>query len=274
VRWSAGAVVVRAYAELNDFLPAAVRQRSFEVPLPFGATVRDLVAGLGIPPPEVDLVLVNDEPADWAVRLKEGDRVAIYPVFETIDIGSVQRLRPRPLREPRFVCDVHLGRLAAYLRLLGFDTRYEREADDATLAAWAERERRIVLTRDRELLKRRAVTHGYWLRSAHPREQLLEVVRRFDLVGSLRPFVRCPRCNGLLVLVDREVARAHVPPRSWQRAQEFWRCSGCNQFYWYGSHCERVEELIAWLRSALSGEPTRLLEAACERTAGDAPSGA
>ncbi|WP_448575323.1 Mut7-C RNAse domain-containing protein [Thermomicrobium sp.] len=256
MRWSAGSVVVRAYAALNDFLPPPVRQRSFEVPLPLGATVRDLVAGLGIPPPEVDLVLVNGEPADWAVRLQDGDRVAMYPVFETIDIGSVQRLRPEPLREPRFVCDVHLGRLAAYLRLLGFDTRYERAADDATLAAWSERERRIVLTRDRELLKRRAVTHGYWLRSVDPREQLREVVRRFDLMGSLRPFVRCPRCNGSLVRVEREVARQHVPPRSWQRALEFWRCSGCDQFYWYDTHCQRVEELIEWLRSTLSGGPT------------------
>lgn len=273
MRWSAGSVVVRAYAELNDFLPPPVRQRSFEVPLPLGATVRDLVAGLGIPPPEVDLVLVNGEPADWAVRLQDGDRVAIYPVFETIDIGSVQRLRPEPLREPRFVCDVHLGRLAAYLRLLGFDTRYERKADDATLAAWSERERRIVLTRDRELLKRRAVTHGYWLRSAHPREQLLEVVRRFDLVGSLRPFVRCPRCNGPLVRVEREEARAHVPPRSWQRAREFWRCSGCDQFYWYGTHCERVEELIEWLRTTLPGESTRSRQTSRAGTAGDASAG-
>jgi len=252
MRWAAGSVVVRAYAELNDFLPAPVRQRSFEVALPLGATVRDLVAGIGIPPVEVDLVLVDGEPVDWAYKLRGGERIAIYPMFESIDIGPIQRLRPKPLREPRFVCDVHLGRLAAYLRLLGFDTWYERTAEDAALASRASGERRILLTRDRELLKRRAVTHGYWLRSVQPRMQLLEVVRRFDLLGSIRLFVRCPRCNGVLEPVERTAVRDRVPPRSWVRAEAFWQCVSCGQIYWYGTHCERVEELVDWLRHALS----------------------
>lgn len=252
MRWSAGSVVVRAYAELNDFLPPPARQRSFEVPLPLGATVRDLVAGLGIPPVEVDLVLVDDEPVDWSYRPRGGERIAIYPMFESIDIGPIQRLRPKPLREPRFVCDVHLGRLVAYLRMLGFDTWYERVADDATLASRARVERRILLTRDRELLKRRIVTHGYWVRSLQPRMQLLEVVRRFDLLGSMQPFTRCPRCNGILEPVAREDVRARVPPRSWARAEEFRQCADCGQVYWYGTHCERVEDLIGWLQRSLA----------------------
>ncbi len=256
MRWSCGSVTVRAYAELNDFLPVSVRQRTFEVALPFGATVRDLVAAIGIPPVEVDLVLVDGEPVEWSYRLQSGQRLALYPVFEAIDISPVQRLRPKPLREPRFVCDVHLGRLAAYLRLLGFDTWFRRDADDETLAGCASAERRIVLTRDRELLKRRAVTHGYWLRSVQPREQLVEVVRRFDLLGSIRPFVRCPRCNASLVPVPREEVCDRVPRRSWERADAFWRCAGCGQVYWRGTHCERVEDLIDWLAQVLRSPET------------------
>lgn len=257
MRWSNGTVTVRVYAELNDHLPLPLCYTSFDRPLPLGCTVKDLVEALGIPRAEVDLVLVNGEPADWTQHLVSGDRVSIYPVFESIDISPVQRLRPRPLREPRFICDVHLGRLARYLRLLGFDTRYDRRLDDATLAACAASERRILLTRDRELLKRRAVTHGYWIRAVLPREQLLEVVRRFDLARYLQPFTRCPRCNGILEQVEREAVRGKVPPRSWARAEAFWHCSGCGQVYWYGTHCERVEELVGWVRqaSSMTGSP-------------------
>jgi uncharacterized protein with PIN domain len=96
------------------------------------------------------------------------------------------------------------------------------------------------------------VTHGYWLRSVRPREQLLEVVRRFDLLGNVRPFARCPRCNALLAPVAREAVRTRVPPRSWERAAAFWRCTGCAQVYWHGTHCELVEELIGWLQRELA----------------------
>ncbi len=248
---SLGCIEIRVYAELNDFLPPALRRVTFHWPLPIGATVKDLVEGLGIPHVEVDLVLVNGESVDWSYRPGPGDRLSVYPMFESLDIASLQRLRPRPLREPRFVADVHLGRLAAYLRLLGFDTRYERDASDDCLAAVAANERRILLTRDRGLLKRRAVTHGYWVRSTIPREQLREVVRRFDLLASIAPFERCPRCNARLEPLARETARSLVPPRSWQRATAFRRCSGCQSIYWDGTHCDRIEELIAWLRAEL-----------------------
>ena len=156
------------------------------------------VESLGVPHTEVDLILVNDRSVEWAYQPQEGDRVAVYPVFESLDITPLIRLRPEPLREVRFVLDGHLGRLAAYLRMLGFDTWYRNHVDDAVLAQVSKEERRILLTRDQGLLKRSAVTHGYWVRATAPREQLREVIARFDLQRQAKPFTRCLSCNGRL----------------------------------------------------------------------------
>src|SRR5262245_24984371 len=165
----------RFYAELNDFLPR--RHRFVTVVRLFDgeASVKDLIEAAGVPHTEVDLVIVNSEPVDFKYRVRDGDRIAVYPMFEALDIGPIASVRPGPLREPRFFADAHLGRLARHLRLLGFDTAYERDCDDAHLAATAAAERRIVLTRDAGLLKRNMVTHGLFVRAQQPGEQLLEV---------------------------------------------------------------------------------------------------
>src|ERR671919_572683 len=165
---SYGHVDLRVYAELNDFLPPESRGHTVRRPFRAHQTVKDVIEAAGVPHTEVDLVLVNGEPVDFSHRPTTGDRLAAYPVFETLDIGPINRLRPRPLREVRFVVDVHLGRLARLLRLLGFDTRWANDLDDATLAAIGQAEHRIVLTRDRGLLKRRRVTHGLFVRSELP----------------------------------------------------------------------------------------------------------
>jgi uncharacterized protein with PIN domain len=162
-----------------------------------------VIESLGVPHGEVDLILVNGESVDFSALLPDGARVSVYPVFEAIDIGPIARVRPEPLRETRFVLDVHLGRLAAYLRLLGFDASWRNDYGDAILVQLSGAERRILLTRDRELLKRSSVTHGYWIRETQPSKQLVEVVRRFDLFRSAAPFRRCLRCNHLLEEVDK-----------------------------------------------------------------------
>ena len=124
-----------------------------------------------------------------------GDRIAVYPVFEAFDIGSTARLRPVPLRDPRFVIDVNLGRLARLLRVLGFDVRWSSDADDQTLADVSLGQQRILLTRDRALLKRRVTTRGLFVHSDHAEEQTLEVIRRLDLRHRLAPFTRCVRAT-------------------------------------------------------------------------------
>jgi len=183
--------------------------------------------------------------------VQDGDRISVYPVFESFDITPLLRVRPRPLRQPRFVLDVHLGRLAAYLRLLGFDTLYTPDCDDATLAALSRDERRTLLTRARGLLKRRQVTHGYCVRTTNPREQVREVLRRFDLYRLVAPFTRCIRCNGLLQPVPKQAIADRLPPHVRDNHQDFRICATCGQVYWRGSHYDRMQALIAcWLEDA------------------------
>lgn len=240
-------VTIRAYAELNDFLPPARRQVAFEAAPAERTSVKDLLEGLGIPHTEVDLLLVNGEPASFDRRLADGDRVAAYPVFEALDVALVTRVRPEPLRDVRFVLDGHLGRLAAFLRLAGFDALYLRDADDAELAAASASGRRILLTRDQALLKRREVTHGYSVRSTRPAEQLAEVIRRFDLRRLVHPFTRCMRCNGVLRPVEKAAVEGLVPPRSYEAFDAFLRCEGCGRIYWKGSHAARLSRIVQGL---------------------------
>jgi uncharacterized protein with PIN domain len=234
----------RFYAELNDFLPRRHRfvtvVRSFDGEV----SVKDSIEAAGVPHTEVDLVIVNSESVDFTYRVCDGDRIAVYPVFEALDIGPIARVRPEPLREPRFFADVHLGRLARYLRLVGFDTAYERDCEDAQLAATAAREGRIVLTHDGGLLKRNVVTHGMFVRAPQPRAQLLEVARRLQLLSRFKPFTRCLECNGTLTTASKPDVAALVPQRAWRSHEQFVRCTSCGRVYWAGTHHERLRRLV------------------------------
>jgi uncharacterized protein with PIN domain len=245
--------MLRVYGELNDFLAPADGQATLVAAFDRGATVKDFIEARGVPHTEIDLVLVNGESVDFGRMLGDGDCVAAYPVFEALDVALVTRVRAEPLRVTRFVLDVHLGRLARYLRLAGFDARYDREAGDDRLAEVSRAEHRVLLTRDQGLLKRRAVTHGYCVRATAPPRQLAEVVSRFDLRRVARPFSRCMACNGVLEAADRRDVAAEVPERSRKHFAEFLRCPTCRRIYWRGSHFPRLEQILA---AALDGVET------------------
>ncbi len=242
-------ITVRFYAELNELLPPAERYRDVARTLPHAASIKDVIESFGVPHPEVDLVLVDGESVGFDRVVRDGDRIAVYPVFESFDVGPLARVRAAPLRDTRFLLDVHLGRLARLLRLLGLDAAYGNDADDEALARMSVAERRILLTCDRGLLKRSTVTHGYCVRSRRTREQLREVVRRFDLARALRPLTRCALCNGDLATVSRAEALHELPPRTRERATTFRRCTRCGHLYWDGTHVARIlrlaEELTA-----------------------------
>ncbi len=234
----------RFYAELNDCLAPRVRGRSFDHAFQGTPAVKDVIEALGVPHVEVDLILVNDRSVPFDHRLDDGDRVAVYPVFETLDVATVQKVRPEPLRETTFLADAHLGKLARILRLLGFDTVYAQALDDSAIAARAARERRIVLTRDRALLKRSAVQHGYWVRSEDPEAQAREVVQRFDLGRTARPFNRCLSCGATLTPVDKDQVLPRIPPRVRAWRDTFLLCTGCAKLYWKGTHHRRLKTTI------------------------------
>jgi uncharacterized protein with PIN domain len=237
----------RFYEELGDFLPRDRRRCSFIHQFHGTPAVKDRIEALGVPHTEVDLILVNGESVNFAYQVQDGDRISVYPVFESLDITPALRVRPRPLREPRFVLDTHLGKLAGYLRLLGFDTLYRNDYDDATLARISSREQRILLTRDRGLLKRSVVTHGCHLWETAPERQLAEVLRRLDLYRAIAPFRRCMRCNGLLAPVPKEAVLDRLAPKTRLYYDEFRRCQACDRVYWKGSHYEHMQRFVARL---------------------------
>lgn len=241
-------VTIRFYEELNDFLEPSRRKRDLDAVFQERRSVKDLVESFGVPHVEVDLILINGESVDFSRIVADGDRISVYPVFESLDIGPVTRLRPEPLREPRFVLDVHLQKLARRLRLLGFDVDFSPNRDDAALADIAEAEDRILLSRDRQLMMRRRVARGLYIRNTDPEKQVAEVLDRLDLRGRCRPFTRCIEYNDTIEALDPDepggAEAADIPPgvRVWCR--EYYRCRGCGRIYWKGSHYEKLVKTV------------------------------
>ena len=238
----------RFYEELNDFLPEARRKRTFSWRFRGTPSVKDTIEAIGVPHTEVDLVLVDGRSVGFGHKLSGGERVAVYPVFARLDITPVVRLRPAPLRVTRFIADVHLGTLARYLRLLGFDTLWRNDLDDEFIISAAREQQRIILTRDKGILKDGRVTHGYWLRATDPLLQLEEVVRAMQLGPDFEPYTRCLECNSPLRSISRMAAAPHVPLQVFLVYRAFSRCAGCGRVYWAGSHRERLDEVVARAR--------------------------
>jgi len=243
----------RFYEELNDFLPPERRRVAFSYSVAGTRSVKDAIESIGVPHTEIDLILVDGVSVGFEHILRGGERVAVYPVFELFDISALQHLRPRPLREPRFVLDVHLGKLARNLRMAGFDTLYRNDYRDGELVTAALAEQRIILTRDRGLLKRREVTHGYFVRHTDAQGQLAEVVRALQLEAHLRPFSRCRECNTLLQETSKAEVLARLPTKVRAAHERFRRCPGCNRVYWEGSHYERLCRMIEGALESDSG---------------------
>ena len=235
----------RFYEELNDFLGQEHYKQNIEYRFDGEPAIKDPIEVLGVPHSEVDLILVNNESVGFDYGLKDGDRVAVYPVFESFDITQLQRLRPKPLRNTAFIVDVNLGKLARRLRMLGFDTAYSNRLGDREIADIAIREKRIVLTRDRRLLFRKVITHGFWIRAVDVDTQLREVLKRLDLYDQVRPLQRCIDCNGSLESVDRERVWSRLEPLTRRYYDEFYRCTHCDKIYWQGSHVAHMTCIIS-----------------------------
>jgi uncharacterized protein len=261
----------RFYEELNDFLARPLRRRAFACECARDATAKHMIEALGVPHTEVELIVVNGESVGFEHPLREGDRVAVYPKFEALDISPLLRVRERPLRVMRFVADAHLGGLAQLLRLAGFDTLYDNHYPDADIEALAHAEARIVLTRDRELLKRRTITHGCYVRALKPEAQLREVFRRLDLSGSARPFRLCLTCNVPLRRLAKEEAAGGGPDGVFERHAQFVTCDVCRRVFWEGSHWKRMRALMDSVTGAKPGEGDAANSANAPDTAGKAP---
>lgn len=237
-------VELRFYEELNDFLLVNRRKIPFTITSNQPGSVKDLIESVGVPHTEVDLIIVNGESVDFTYQVQNNDHISVYPVFESLDISPLNHCQSQPLRNTRFVLDVHLGKLASYLRLFGFDTLYQNDYPDPELARISVEEHRILLTCDRKLLMRKIITHGYFVRSRQPRKQILEIINRFDLFNNLKPFTRCMRCNGKLHAVNKQEIEAQLLAETKKHYDVFYQCEQCKNIYWKGSHYRKMKELI------------------------------
>ncbi len=244
--------VFRFYEELNDFLPEKRKKVPFVYNFRGTPSVKDAIEALGVPHVEVDLILVNGISVGFDYALQNNDYVSVYPVFETLDISNVSHLRAKPLREFRFVLDVHLGKLARYLRMFGFDTLYRNDYEDREIIRISVDEHRVILTRDLGILKVKTVTHGYYIRNQNPKVQLTEVLEHFDLFHAVKPFCRCIKCNEELAIVSKDKIIHQLEPLTRQYFHEFYQCSGCGTIYWEGSHFERMKDFIARINMRLT----------------------
>ncbi|PTQ82061.1 hypothetical protein C8R21_10640 [Nitrosospira multiformis] len=234
----------RFYEELNDFLARERRKREFSCSCARAATTKHMIEALGVPHTEVELVLVNGESVGFDRILEHGDRVAVFPKFEMVDVTPLLRVREHPLRVTRFIADAHLGGLAHLLRMTGFDTLYDNNYHDRQIELLAAQEKRIVLTRDRELLKRRSITHGCYVRTLKPPDQLCEIFDRLDLAHSIKPFTLCLNCNAPLRPIEKAAVLERLPPSVRERFDHFSTCDICQRVFWEGSHWERMRAML------------------------------
>jgi hypothetical protein len=174
-------VTLRFYAELNDPLPPNRRGVDFQIRLRDRRTIKDLIEFLGVPHTKVDLILANGRSVDFSYIAQEGDRFSIYPVFELLNVKSLTRLRPVPLRKTRFVADANLGDFVRLMRALGFDVSFDPDWNREDIIDISRREHRIILTRSRKLLKFGKITHGILIRPRNTMQQVRYILERLDI---------------------------------------------------------------------------------------------
>jgi uncharacterized protein with PIN domain len=246
---SSFAVRLNFHGDLPFFLRS--KRSTIERRLSERTSVKDVVEACGVPHTEVDLILVDGRPVDFAQVIGSETKIDICPVeLERITSFPENRLQVLGIR--KFVADGHLGKLVRDLRLLGIDVAYDRAAEDRQLIATATAENRALLTRDRRLLMHATLRHGYYLRSQDPLEQTIEVLRRFNLAGAFAPFSRCLRCSALLKSAAKDAVIGQLEPLTKIYYNQFRRCPGCEQVYWSGSHFEKLQKRIETIRSLLA----------------------
>ncbi len=223
--------------ELNDFLPRQLKNTSFNLEFAPHQSLKHLIESLGVPHTEYGRLSINGLVTDDTHRLREGDQITICPADD-----------PLP-GEAGFILDNHLGQLATYLRMLGFDSLYRNDYQDEELALEALEQGRVLLTRDRRLLMRKAIRLGYCIHASDPRQQTVEVIKRFRLQRRVKPFQRCLRCNGTLQVVEKQAILDRLEPLTKLYYDDFRICPDCQQIYWKGSHYGRMLEMIEAMAS-------------------------
>ena len=232
-----GTIKLTFHDDLVDFLAKDSSGSTITYAFCQKIAVKHIIEALGVPHPEIGRIECDHREVPLGYAVQDGDDIHIYPVTP----GDY----PYNGNQPRYILDNHLGKLADYLRLLGFDAVYARDWPDHEIARAAQEQKRILLTRDRGLLKRKIVTIGHCVRADDPIDQLAEVVALYNLKPLIKPFQRCPRCNGNLIPVEKEQIIDQLLPLTRKYYFEFTRCDSCGQIYWKGSHYDHMRKLLA-----------------------------
>ncbi len=211
--------------------------------------VKDSIEALGVPHTEVDLIIAAGRSVDFSCPLQPGVLVDVYPFGCLPEVAPRLHLSPPLLERPAFILDVHLGKLARRLRMLGFDCRYRNDYLDPQIIALALAEGLIILTRDRGILKHARVRQGYLVGSSEPERQVCEVLERYRLHQQIRSLFRCPCCNDLLEPVPKQQILHRLLPKTARYYQNFQLCRGCDQLYWQGSHYAKIDRWVKGLMS-------------------------
>lgn len=247
-------VKFRFYEELNHYLPEGNRKVWFDFYFIGIHSLKEIFRSMEVPAGEIDLILVNQQSESLDYQVRDGDRISVYPVFELFDISEFREIREKPLRNPAFICDVHLGRLSRYLRMLGFDTAYSSLYTPKELVERSNAEKRILLSKSYRLTHHREVDRAYQIRSSDPEEQISDLIDRLCLAGLSKPFSRCLNCNSELQGVSKSEIAHQLQPNTATYYNEFLRCNTCDQLFWEGSHYEHMMKFVHRLL------PTRQIE--------------
>jgi|AntRauTorcE11897_2_1112592.scaffolds.fasta_scaffold14587_2 hypothetical protein len=245
-------VILRIFGDLNNFLKDNNRLYR-EITFKDRQTIKDILEGLKIPHTEVYLLLKDSKTIKLDYLVQDGDIISVYPVYMNLDIeDSISTIRKKYNLYPKFIADAHLGKLVSYLRILGFDTFYHNDYGDKYLAQKSNEENRILLTRDHGLLMRKIVKYGYFIRENYPKDQLKEVIIRYNLIKYINDTSRCPKCNSELEEIEKEKIIDRLEPKTKKYYNNFFICPSCDQIYWKGSHFRKINKMIDNIKDGIS----------------------
>ncbi|MBW2201021.1 MAG: Mut7-C ubiquitin/RNAse domain-containing protein [Deltaproteobacteria bacterium] len=236
--------IFRFYEELNDFLPEHRQKIDFKADFTDKRSIKDMIEALGVPHTEIDLILANGKSVDFTYILQDEDRVSVYPVFESLNIENVTRLRKIPLRRTKFIADINLGDIVKFMRVLGFDVYFDPTVSIQKIIEISQKESRIILTKSKKLLKFKKVTHGIFIRPGTTEKQIKRILDYLDITDRIRPFSRCLLCNNLLESVPKEKIIDRIPPKTRHFCDEYTHCKFCGKIFWKGAHFIRMKKVI------------------------------
>lgn len=234
-------MIINFWGNLKELLRPPFRgQKRVDYDLTRQASVKDIIEALGVPHTEVGRLTVSGREISFFAPGVNHETLDVYPLSPPVDVTTPSLLRPEPLPGITFAVDMNVGKLSTLLRMAGFDTFYQNDISDPRLVEVAVREKRILLSKDTDLLKRKEVVFGYLVREIHPEKQLAEIVHLFGIKEQFKPLSRCLRCNGLLQPVGKQQIIEQLEPLTKKYYDSFRQCQGCGKIYWPGSHRDKM----------------------------------